>query len=325
MTSRLATHTFEIRPSPTTIDGKGHPPDEMMIDWGRIPHGSEASIYLPAIAAADVLALADKMYATHRLVASDAHTIQCATGGIGYIPIPKGSGADLAGLFSIELPLGIRRGQKYEVVVRQVTNVPRIADERATSKLVDGPRGWRRVHGSFQLTIPVSIKGEMLVPEERTLSVMRWIQEAVPRSNRWYPVLLRYVDQLAGRVAGLGGDPSTVPPTGTGIWPGLGGHGHHGPHGGPPSHPTQIHAHGSKFCGKIHGVVFNHFGRFEAFILETREGEIRRFREPRGAHSPGRAARLDPPHLRLRRRAPPSPRVPTRGIILHGPPPEVGE
>jgi hypothetical protein len=285
--SRLATHTFEIRPSPTTFDPSGQRPDELMIDWGRVPHGSVASIYLPAVAAADVLALAGKMYATHHLIATDAHTLECPTGGITYIPIPKGSGANLAGLFSIELPLGIRRGQQFEVVVRQVTSAGRI-DVRSPTKAARGQLAyspaWRRVHGTFQITIPVSIKSEMLVPEERTLSVMRWIQEVIPPTDRWYPVMLRYVDQIAGRVAGLGGNPANVPPTGTGTWPGLGGHGpHHGHpgHGHPGHHAPGHHEHPS-FTGKIEGVVYDHFGDFEAFVLETREGERHRFesREP---------------------------------------------
>ncbi len=276
--SRLATHTFEIRPSPATLDAAGHRPDELMIDWGRVPHGSVGSIYLPAVAAADVLALAGQMYATHDLIATDAHTIKCATGGITYVPIPKGSGANLAGLFSVELPLGIRRGQTYEIVVRQVTSDHGDVGARQPVETVGGrlsyaPLAWRRVYGSFQITIPVSTKGEMLLPEERTLSVMRWIQETIPPANRWYPVFLRYVDQLAGRVSGLGGDPSKIPPTGTGIWPGLGGHGHR-PHL-PVAHPHQYHH--LSFHGKIAGVVYDHFGDFEAFILETREGERHRF------------------------------------------------
>jgi kumamolisin len=262
--SRLATHTFEIRRSPTTFNKSGQRPDELMINWGRVPHGSVASIYLPAVAAADAIALADEMYATHHLVATDAHTLQCATGGITYVPIPMGSGANLAGLFSLDLPLGIRRGQEFEIVVRQVTSASRVVDARPEFAAAAGlARLWRRVLGTFQITIPVSIKSEMLIPEERTLSVMRWIQESIPPANRWYPVMLRYVEQLAARVSGLGGNPTTIPPTGTGTWPGFGGH---GPHLPPPS-----------FSGKIDGIVYDHFGDFEAFILETRAGERHRF------------------------------------------------
>jgi len=282
--SRLATHTFEIRPSPATFAKSGQRPDELMIDWGRVPHGSVASIYLPGAAAADVLALAAKMYATHHLVATDAHTLACPTGGITYIPIPAGSGANLAGLLSIELPLGIRRGQQFEIVLRQVTSAGGLLNDVQTvaprAERLDG--AWRRIHGSFQIAIPVSIKSEMLVAEERTYSVMRWIQESVPPTNRWYPVMLRYVEQLAGRVKGLGGDPSQIPPTGNGIWPGLGGHPHPVPvHRGHPG--DHDHHRSDSFTGKIQGIAYDHFGDFEAFILETLEGVRHRF-ESRELH-----------------------------------------
>jgi hypothetical protein len=80
------------------------------------------------------------------------------------------------------------------------------------------------VLGSFQLTIPVSTKSEILVPEEQLYSVMRWVQETIPPANRWRPVFHRYVGRLAGKIVALGGDPNAIPPTGTGVWPGLGGH-----------------------------------------------------------------------------------------------------
>jgi kumamolisin len=274
VSSRLATHSFEIRPSPAAFNKGGSLPDELMIDWGRVPHGSVASIYLPGAAAAEILTLAGRMYATHHLIATDPHTIQCPTGGITYLPIPSGAPANLAGLLSIELPLGIRRGQEFAVVVRQVTSAGRSTDE---SQRIGSyaPGAWRRIHGAFQITIPVSIKSEMLVPEERTLSVMRWIQEAIPPASHWYPVMLRYVGQLAGRVQGLGGDPSKVPPTETGTWPGLGGW-HPVPVHPTPGHGPHSHAHPS-CSGKIDAIVYDHFGDFEAFVLETLEGARHRF------------------------------------------------
>jgi hypothetical protein len=217
--SRLATHTFEIRPSPIE---KLQRVDELMIDWGNVPDGSTASIYLPAVAAADVLALAAKMYPTHNLGASDPHTLLCPTAGITYIPVPRGASANsqyYAGLFSAQLPPGIKQGQAFNIVVRQVTSA-------VGRQVVDAQRmaNTRYVFGGFQITIPVSVKSEMLVPEERTLSVMRWIQESIKPGDRWHPVFIRYVDQLAGRVNALGGDANSVPPTQTGIWPGLPGH-----------------------------------------------------------------------------------------------------
>ncbi|MGO9266841.1 MAG: protease pro-enzyme activation domain-containing protein [Candidatus Binataceae bacterium] len=269
--SRLATHTFEIRPSPFTFNADERP-DELMIDWGNVPAGSVASIYLPAVQAADVLALAARMYTIHNLTASDAHTLQCETGGTTYIPIPKGSGPNYAGLFSVQLPLGIKHGQEFRIVVRQITSsfesLQATNPVKAQGRI--SPRE-RFVYGAFQIAIPVSTKSEMLIPEERDLSVLRWIQETIPVSSRWYLVFQRYIDQLSGRVTALGGNGSTVPPTQTGIWPGLLGPGKGKPTG------TGTAPHDRSFTGKVDGLVYDHFGDFEAFVLETFGGERHRF------------------------------------------------
>ena len=259
--SRLATHTFDIRPSLTALNAE-QLPDELMIDWRNVPDGSVASIYLPAASAEEILAMAAEMYVTHSLSTADPHTIQCRTGGTTYIPIPKGSGQNFAGLFSVELPFGITKGQEFKIVVRQITG--------STSKKRSGKR---HVYGAFQISIPVSVKADMLIPEERMLSVMRWIQETIPASSRWYPVFIRYIEHLAGRVDGLGGVSASIPPTQTGIWPGLlkqinwkdDGH-----HEGKDDDRLE-------FTGKVDGILYDHFGDFTGFIIETRHGEKRKF------------------------------------------------
>jgi hypothetical protein len=120
--SRGAIETFEVRPTPK--GSAADPPDEIMIDWLNVPAGQLAQIYLPAVSADAVLARASRLYPTHRLSRIDAATIGCLTGGVTYIPLPEGSGdgANFAGLMQISLPAGIRRGQLYQVVVRQLTN-----------------------------------------------------------------------------------------------------------------------------------------------------------------------------------------------------------
>ena len=123
---------------------------------------------------------------------------------------------------------------------------------------------WRRVLGAFQLTAPVKPHQTLLFREERHLSVLRWIFEAIPRDNRWYPVFERYIDVIGGRVKTFGGDPTKVQPS-------PGGHPHgrpdHGPHH--PPHAEERTAH----IGKISGLIFDRYGDFEGFILETDEEE----------------------------------------------------
>jgi hypothetical protein len=118
------------------------------------------------------------------------------------------------------------------------------------------------------LTIPVSTKALLLEPEEQYLSIMKWVAQAIPATSRWYPIMQRYLRQLAGRVTYMGGNPILIPPTGTGIWKKL------------PIHPAPAPA--RDFIGKIERLIYDRFGDFEAFTLETMGGEIRRFesREP---------------------------------------------
>ncbi len=97
---------------------------------------------------------------------------------------------------------------------------------------------------------------------------MKWVGEAIPTTSRWYLVMQRYLSQIAGRVTFMGGNPSLVQPSGTGIWK------------APLPHP---HPHGEhRFVGKVESLIYDRFGDFEGFTLETMGGEIKRFesREP---------------------------------------------
>jgi hypothetical protein len=270
--SRGAIETFEVKPTPPTA--KGGAPDEILIEWGNVPAGETAWLYLPAVSADTVLAEASRRYGTHRLSRLDAHTIGCLTGGLTYIPLPAGSGddnANFAGLMQISLPAGIRRGSLYKVVVRQLTDAvggvappppppPRLTSPAAATRLVR----WRRAIGAFQINIPVSTKELMLERESLRLSIFRWIAEGISHHSRWWPVFRRYVDLIAIRVGELGGDPSAITPSQNG-YDGL-------PHG-PKDHEHER----PEWTGKIETLIYDHFGDFEGFVLELRNGDTRHF------------------------------------------------
>jgi hypothetical protein len=101
--------------------------------------------------------------------------------------------------------------------------------------------------------------------------LLLWIFSVIPVANRWYPIFLRYIGALADQITVLGGDPSAIPPSATGIWPGSPpwpgtGKGKGVPKGGPGKHRQRV--------GKIAGLVYDHFGDFEGFILETGDGQL---------------------------------------------------
>ncbi|MGA2847593.1 MAG: InlB B-repeat-containing protein [Terracidiphilus sp.] len=122
--------------------------------------------------------------------------------------------------------------------------------------------GWERyIVGSFQVKIPVSTGEAMLPAEETTLAILKARLEALPKTDRWYPVLLRYISQIAGRVDGLGGDANAIPPSLLGYIP---GHPHpvHPPVGRPCEEELK------EFTGKVCEVLFDCFGDFTGFVLD---------------------------------------------------------
>jgi len=266
--SAQAVTTFDIRPTRAGLP-KDQTPDELMIDWGNTPPGLAALIYVPSLNAGDILSLAHRMYASHRLTRVDDHTLRCETGGVSYVPIPPTGGVNCAGLLSVDMPTGLPRGRSYDVAVRQLTDAFAEAPPRIQSQLRERPAlaafpavfSWRRVIGAFQLTIPVRSKPELLPQEERDLSVLRWIGAAIPPSSRWYLVFRRYLDQIAGRVSTFGGDPTQILPSPTG--------------NGAPEAPCPAERDEERFArtGKIAGLIFDRFGDFEGFLLDAEDGE----------------------------------------------------
>lgn len=272
--SRLIPQTFELKPSPKTLklDQK---PDELVIDWGNTPSGSVAQIYLPGTTSAAILAWAGKLYTTHKLTATDPHTIQVNSGGTTYIPIPKGGIINLSGLLSVQLPAGVKKGEEYEIVVRQITSddytapVIQIRKQNRKAGAVksmapQAQYAWRRTIGIFKLKIPVDTKTELLETEERYYAILQFIADSIPSASRWFPVFERYLKQVAGRVKGFGGNPIQILPSGSGTLPGE----------VKPHEPCRE----NKFVGKVAGLIYDHFGDFDGFILEEGCDNPKRFR-----------------------------------------------
>ncbi|MFT4254291.1 MAG: hypothetical protein QM608_17640 [Caulobacter sp.] len=380
--SRRAFTTFEIEASPQAISDE-LPPDELLLEWREPPpEGTEVRVYIPDWDAEAVVALANRFYARHDLRALDAHTVALPGTGARYVPLPQ-SLARRTGVLIADLPLGVKRGQRFDLAVRQITNrgrglkldPPKVQvidqdearklaaryetknkgataaaaatsaagviqlDERRTlildrgvidssadhALIIEHPDRataaaarraalpWRETIGAFQLGIPVSVKADMLAHHMRLLSIMRWRAERLRPRSRWYATFVRYVELLADKVRGLGGNPDQVPAAPDGVIPlpgddikpgatrdedadGDAG----GDAGGAPFDPggddwlgdtDGLDAGGldtggadkaGAWSGKVSGLLFDHFGDFEGFTLESYAGAHRRFfsREP---------------------------------------------
>lgn len=272
--SAEAVSTFEIKPTEAGLP-LGVTPDELMIDWGNTPKGSIASIYLPAVPSDTILSMASRMYMKNHFTREDDHTVQCKTSGITYLPIPPGTNLNYAGLLSVAMPDHLRKGDRFTIAVRQITNAVAKGNLGKSFVSIEGRNNqaskyanqfnWRLVSGAFQITIPVKEKATLRLREERDLSVLLWIFKTIPAGSRWYPVFDRYLKKIAGRVKVFGGDPTLIlpSPTGDGPWD-------QHPHPGHPHGGVEKEGHLS-FTGKIAGLLFDHFGDFEGFVLEGLE------------------------------------------------------
>lgn len=287
--SRRIPNTFEVLPTPVAHASAGFH-DELMIDWGNLPPDSVGRIYLPDTKPDEVLDLAKRLYRARGMTRVDGHTLQVAAEGISYIPVPAGAQVNHAGLLTIDLPAGIQKGQRFSAVVRQLTHKARarktpkgpvdtatdaartftaVAAARATLSTAATTTNrfvvWEEVTGAFQVTIPISSSELLLEGETRLLSLLRWILGTIPNADRWYLPFRRYVAEIGQRVQGFGGDPGTVKPHPNGL--------PDGPLLGKPGLPG-----GPKrllFKGKVTALLYDRWGDFEGFILETEEGKRR--------------------------------------------------
>lgn len=114
-----------------------------------------------------------------------------------------------------------------------------------------GSFSWGYAVGGFRVRIPVTTSDKILPSEENTLAIMKWRLLEMAPSNRWYPVLERYISYLSGRVDGLGGNSGGILPSPVGVLPRK------------PLPSEHV------YTGKVCEIHFDCFGCFDGFVLES--------------------------------------------------------
>jgi hypothetical protein len=180
--------------------------DELMIEWGNLPEGTNASIYMPGIKADEVMELHLRRPGPANISVIDAHTLGLVVTAqrVTYLPLPPSRHATVASLFSIELPDTVRKQNVYHLTVRQ------IAGSQQT------------ILGSCEWLIPVTTADRLLPFEESRFAVFQHIAQGIPANDQWAAVFGRYLDHQRDKVRGLGGNPDEVKPSPLGHVPGGG-------------------------------------------------------------------------------------------------------
>ena len=172
--------------------------DELLIDWGDLPDGSRATLHLPGVDAAHIINLRNLRHAPGDVTIVDRHTIELTPGGATFVPVPHVPDGRVPGVLRIELPDGIRKGQRWAVDVVQLRGAE------------------RRAMGGFRVDIQVIGAAAIADAERRLLIHMFDRLTSTPRSSRWHPVLARRVDTIRARAeqlaasAGVAWDDPTV-------------------------------------------------------------------------------------------------------------------
>jgi hypothetical protein len=121
--------------------------------------------------------------------------------------------------------------------------------------------------------------------------VLRWIKPSIPADSSWFLVFARYVDEQAGRVRDLGGEPDAVGADPNGDWKHVIELGGKGGRGGKDGRDGQGGRDGSgggdadkgakggerltRFTGKVASLEFDRYGEYYAFVLDTEDGRRR--------------------------------------------------
>ncbi|TAM81104.1 MAG: hypothetical protein EPN47_14615 [Acidobacteria bacterium] len=240
--------------------------DELVIRWNDIPRDTLANVYCPDWNADEIIALAAARPGPQQLSKVDGNTVACAVSDITYIPVPARQ-QPLPALLTLQLPLSVREGEQFRVDVEQHSG-PAFQRTIAVPRQVEGRRSLqvasfseRKVLGAFRVTVVVKAGTALLEKAVRNLAVLRYILQAIPPADSWHRVFVRYIAQLGDQIKGLGIDPGLIPPSLDD--PGIPGR--------TPGEEREC------FTGKVSEVIFNCFGDFEGFVLETC-GESHRFK-----------------------------------------------
>jgi len=126
---------------------------------------------------------------------------------------------------------------------------------------------WRYVSGSFLARVAVRKESTILPNDENLLAILTWRLGQIGTGNRWYPVLVRYISYLSGRIVGMGGNPIMIPSSPNGYQPLL-----------PIPTPGTGHGKDHSHTGKVIRVRYDRFGDFEGFTLLAKSGKEHLFR-----------------------------------------------
>ncbi|KAM6534355.1 hypothetical protein FALCPG4_003996 [Fusarium falciforme] len=187
------------------------PRDELLIRWHNVPQASTVTLtFAQPVTISFLIHLASYRASPLACTIVDESTISFHvpdSDGMTYIPVPDFKGnAPIPALLSMTIPAGAAvAGRRYHLTVHQ-TRPTGHRRELVKQGVIESAE----VVGSAEVSLRVSRRPIILQEETRTLSVFKHIATTIPRDNRWWELMQRYVGYLGEKVDALGGDSRRV-------------------------------------------------------------------------------------------------------------------
>jgi len=159
--------------------------DELVFLWNNLPRDAVVDVYIPHVPATEIINYRNLRHAPGTVKILNDNTLRLIVGGVTYLPIPPFFGDNLAGLITVQLPAGIKKGQRYKVDILQM-------------RIDEG-----RTLGGFQLNIQVEKSFEIVEQEIRWLELFHKRLSLTPEHDRWFPILQKQVEFTRLRAKGL--------------------------------------------------------------------------------------------------------------------------
>ncbi|MBC7893293.1 MAG: hypothetical protein H7Y12_13840 [Sphingobacteriaceae bacterium] len=159
--------------------------DELAIFWNNLPKESEVTLFLPGANVEEIFNYRNLRHAPRTVQIVDSHTLRLFPEGTTYLPIPAFWGNNLAGMFNVKLPPGIKKGQRFKVDVLQMR-----AHEARTL-------------GGFQLNIQVEKAHDLWQADLRWLELFHKRLSITPKSDRWEPIVAKQVEFARSRAKAM--------------------------------------------------------------------------------------------------------------------------
>lgn len=183
--ARTVREAFPVIFHPTRWQQTAQVMDELMIHWHNLPAQSVVRMFLPGMDAEELASLRNARHAPRTVRPEGGSVLRLDVAGVTYLPIPPVVGERQAAVLTIELPDGVKAGQRFVVDVVQL---------RAGAPVANG---------AFRIEIPVAKAEGIVHAVQRGVDLLQERLSLLAPRDRRRPVLARRLSTERRRAAAL--------------------------------------------------------------------------------------------------------------------------